>query len=187
MSRTLLNAAAFQLGWFACVLGAAWGLPWAGPLAVIAVVSLQLCWHPDRIGRIGLMALAAAYGLLLDSLMASQGIFVFRDEWLLDWLSRPWMVALWPNFAFTLHSSLSWLLGRYWLGAVLGAVSGPLAYWAGSRLGAVDLGGLWALGVLAVVWSISLPLLLWMAARLSSPRSPRTSLRPLRFNSGRHA
>lgn len=187
MSRNLLNAAAFQIGWFACVLGAAWGWPWAGPFVVLAAVSLQLCCRPGWASRLRLMALAAVYGFLLDSLMASQGVFIFRDEWLLDWLSRPWMVALWPNFAFTLHCSLSWLLGRYWLGAALGAVSGPLAYWAGSRLGAVDLGGSWALIVLAFVWAVSLPLLLFLASLTSSPRSPRTSLRPLRFNSGRQS
>jgi hypothetical protein len=30
--RLLVNFVAFQLGWFACVLGAAQGLPWLGPV-----------------------------------------------------------------------------------------------------------------------------------------------------------
>ncbi len=39
--RLLLNFAAFQIGWFACVLGAANGFPWLGPVVVAAVVAGQ--------------------------------------------------------------------------------------------------------------------------------------------------
>jgi NAD(P)-dependent dehydrogenase (short-subunit alcohol dehydrogenase family) len=36
------------------------------------------------------------------------------------------------------NGSLSWLRGRYWLGAFLGALGGPVAYYSGHRLGAVN-------------------------------------------------
>ena len=40
--KLFLNFAAFQIGWFSCVLGAAYELPWAGPLAVGLIVALHL-------------------------------------------------------------------------------------------------------------------------------------------------
>ena len=46
MSRWL-NYAGFQLGWFACVGGAARGWAWAGPAAAAVLVGLHLAFAPD--------------------------------------------------------------------------------------------------------------------------------------------
>lgn len=75
------------------------------------------------------------------------------------------MIALWPNFATTLHSSLRWLAGHYIVAALLGAVAGPLSYYAGAQLGALTLHPTLAVSMiaLAVVWGITLPILLWLA------------------------
>ena len=37
MSRTLINFASFQAGWFSCVIAAANGLPWLGLLVVCLI------------------------------------------------------------------------------------------------------------------------------------------------------
>jgi hypothetical protein len=81
------------------------------------------------------------------------------------------MVALWMNLAATLRHSLSWLCGRPVLALVMGAVAGPLAYWGGARLGAVELGAPLgsSLAAIAVEWALALPLLAWAAARLPAP------------------
>ncbi len=46
--KLMLNFVAFQLGWFACVLGAANALPWLGPVVVATVVSLHLATSTGR-------------------------------------------------------------------------------------------------------------------------------------------
>jgi hypothetical protein len=81
------------------------------------------------------------------------------------WLSPPWMAALWPNFVTTLHTSLGWLAGRYRLAALLGAVGGPLSYYAGARLGALTFPSdpTFSLIVLAAVWSVAMLVLLKFA------------------------
>jgi len=71
-----------------------------------------------------------------------------------------WMAMLWASFATTLRHGLGWMRGRWTLAAALGAASGPLAFWAGERLGALELGGTPALLALAVEWGAALPLLL---------------------------
>ena len=50
-----------------------------------------------------------------------------------------WILAMWALFATTLNASLGWLHGRPALAGALGMLSGPLAYWAGARLGAIEL------------------------------------------------
>ena len=41
-----LNAVAFQAGWFACVLGAAYGWPWAGVAAAAGLVAFHALRAP---------------------------------------------------------------------------------------------------------------------------------------------
>jgi len=46
--RLALNVLLFQAGWFACVLGAAQGLPWIGLLAAVAIVAGTSPRRPAR-------------------------------------------------------------------------------------------------------------------------------------------
>jgi len=65
-ARRPLNLLAFQAGGFATVLGAAYGLHWLSPVAVLAVVSLHLTCPACRFkSRLGLAALAGALAGLL--------------------------------------------------------------------------------------------------------------------------
>jgi hypothetical protein len=54
------------------------------------------------------------------------------------------------------------------LGAALGAVGGPLAYWGGVRLGALEPGGAgWQVyGAVAIAWAGVMPVLLLVARSL---------------------
>lgn len=168
MRDKLINFAAFQLCWFACVLGAASGAPVVGVLAVLAwgVVHL-LRTRPTARVEVGLMLAAAVLGLAGDSVLVLGGWIAFPDHARLGSPTTVWMVCMWVNFATTLGHSLDWLRGRYVLGAVAGAVFGPLAYWAGMRLGAVDLvHGLSTGLAVAVLWALALPALLAAQAHL---------------------
>jgi hypothetical protein len=162
-----LNVALFQAGWLACVLGAAHGLPWAGVAAAAGVVA----WHLMRARRaaeeLKLVALAVAVGALSDSALAASGWVEFAPAAAADGLAPWWILAMWALFATTLNVSLAWLRTRLPLAALLGAMSGPLAYWAGARLGALELRQpAAALGALALVWAAALPGLLAAARRL---------------------
>jgi hypothetical protein len=78
---------------------------------------------------------------------------------------------MWLQLASTLRFSLSWLKGRYVLGSLLGFCAGVLAYAAGVRLGAAQLGPqtVRALLQIGIGWSVALPLLLLVAQRTPSP------------------
>jgi hypothetical protein len=62
---------------------------------------------------------------------------------------------------------MRWLVGRWRLAALFGAVGGPGAYYAGAQLGAVSFPEpVAALAALAVGWSILTPLVCWIALEL---------------------
>lgn len=168
----VINIAAFQAGWFACVLGAAHGYPWLGVAAAAAAVGLHALNSPHPARELKLVAAAVLVGALFDSTLTAAGWVAFKPDALPENLAPFWILALWALFATTLNVSLHWLRARLALAAVLGLLAGPLAYWAGARLGALELTRpAAALGALALGWALMLPGLLALARRLEAQRS----------------
>jgi len=164
VASIVVNAVCFQLVWFVCV---ALRMPWAIPAAVVAAAVWFALVRPDASG-VARLLLVVALGILVDSLLTVAGVFRFTESWGAfagvpgadGWLCPPWLMCLWIGFATTVGVSLRPLITRLPLAVILGAVAGPLAYYVGSRLGAVSFGYSMpiALGVLALVWALLLPL-----------------------------
>lgn len=168
MSLRLLNLFTFQIGWLACVLGAGRDRPLLGPAVVAMFLGLYLWLSPSR-SRSGRFILTVGLiGATIDTLLGIVGVFTFRAGVFPAWACPPWLVALWLNFASALESSLSWLARRTVLAAALGAVAGPLSYYAGDALGALQLSHHRTVSVmiLAILWGTLLPALMrlmeWM-------------------------
>jgi len=162
----ILNFVAFQAGWFACVLGAAAGRDLIGPGIAGLVLALHL-WRAPVPGREFVLLLCAfAVGLALETVLVAAGWNIHRPLSIAVTGVPLWMLALWPLFATTLNVTMRWLRSRDFLAAAFGAIGGPLAYWAGARLGALDL----APGVLPLVaigfgWAVAMPLLMRASIR----------------------
>ena len=116
---------------------------------------LMLAFTPSR--RRLWVAVACTLGIILDSVWCILGRFEFTGSTGVP----PWMMALWLGFS----AWWLWLLGYlqfawYWL-IPLGAISGPLAYFIGMRLGAMELlaspAHVWLL--MAAGWAVFLPLI----------------------------
>jgi hypothetical protein len=159
----IVNFVLFQIGWFACVLGAANGYALEGAM-VAALIVLGHVVHAARPGREALLAGAAALlGLAFENLLVLAG-------WVVPQGGVYWLVALWALFATTLNSSLRALQSRPGIAALLGAAGGPLAYYAGERLGALDmLQPATMLAALALGWALAAPSLLLLARRIHQP------------------
>jgi hypothetical protein len=164
--KLLINFVAFQLGWFACVLGAAKGLPWLGPVMVAAVVALHLAMARRPLPELYLVLAAMVLGLVADSLLLATGWLNYSVGLWLPGLAPYWIIAMWALFATTLNVSMGWMRGRPVLTVLMGAVGGPLSYLAGEKLGAIELTQpIHALAALALAWAIAMPLLMRLSAR----------------------
>jgi hypothetical protein len=168
----LVNALAFQLGWFACVLGGANQLPWLGTLLAVLIVTwhLRQARHPAR--EFTLLMAVGMLGAVWDSLLVAAGWLSYPSGTLLANTAPHWIVAMWVLFASTLNVSLRWLRGRWLVAAVLGALAGPLAYYAGAQLGGVTIDAPQpAFAALALGWAAFMPLLIKLSTRLDGMRA----------------
>ena len=162
----LANIAAFQIGWFACVLGAAHGMPWAGVAVAFVVVALHLNRAPRPRTELALLLIAAAIGAVFDSALVALGWIAYPNGTLIAGTAPVWIVAMWVLFATTLNVSLRWLKRSLPLAIAFGAVGGPLAYVAGGKLGGLSfLQQSPALAALALGWAVITPVLLRIAGR----------------------
>ena len=171
MTRKLNNFILFQAAWFIAILGAAKGMPWLGPLAMVPVLSVHLILTENRSGEMKLLLTAGILGFLFDTVLVAAGVFLPMAYLLPRPLSPPWMVSLWLNFAATLNVSLAWLRGRYILSTVFGVIGGPLAYYSGARMGATEaLPSLGGMLILAFGWGCMTPVLVWLARTFTTAK-----------------
>lgn len=166
----LANAVAYQLAWLVAVLGAAAGAPWWGPVAASGASALRLASSRRRASVVTVLAVSVALGAAVDGALAATGVMSYGEP-ARTWpgpVPPAWMLGLWAGFGTTLGASARWLSGRLGLSALVGAAGGPLAYAAGARLGAMDLGAPRAgsLAVIGAAWALCLPMLVAVADRL---------------------
>ncbi|UTW09146.1 DUF2878 domain-containing protein [Pseudomonas benzenivorans] len=153
MPKLIANALLFQLGWLACVLG---GGPWL--LLVGAVLAVHLLWISSWAAEGKLLLSVFLAGSALDSFLLNLGVFDFGEPRTLIPL---WLALLWLLLATTLNHCLAWTAQPWWRGSLLGAVGGPLSYYAGAQLAGVGLPyGTWpTLALLAMIWALVMPVL----------------------------
>lgn len=163
MLKNLINAGLFQLGWFACVLGG--NSPWL--LLAFAALAIHFLWISRSWSEVRLIVAVCAIGTLVDSALLNAGVFEFKHAGVLIPL---WLIVLWALLATTLRHCLAWTAKPVWRAALLGAIGGPLSYYAGQRMGAVAFGlGVWPmLAVLSVIWAGLFVVLQRLADRISS-------------------
>ena len=180
----ILNFLLFQIAWFACVLGAAQGLPWVGPLVVALVVAFHMARAPEPRAELVVLLTAAVIGLAYDSILVATGWLAYGSGQLHPLLAPYWIVAMWIAFATTFNVSMHWLKGRHFLAMLFGAVGGPLAYLAGAGLGAVEIMDTTAaMLALALGWGILMPTLMGLARHFDGWR-PGVGGRALATNMG---
>ena len=106
MIHALVNLVGFQIGWLACVCGAASGWPWVGPIVVAVLLVTHLIRMNVARKELQFICTVALLGWLIDTMQGALGTLSFSGNPFPDWISPPWMVALWINFALMLINNL---------------------------------------------------------------------------------
>lgn len=168
MRWKIINFLAFQLGWSASVLGAAWGSDLVGPVVVAAIVMAHLAASKRLVREAIVLLTCGAIGVVVDSALVGFAVFHPAGSVVAPLPLPLWLLGLWVLVGTTLNSSLSWLQGRPWLAAALGGPGGAVAYAAGARLGAITIGdsSLLSIVIIGGAWTLVTPLLLHVARNL---------------------
>lgn len=180
MVQRVINVFAFQIGWFACIYAGALNRDALAALGFALVTGVHFATTKNRRAEAELIAVSGAIGIVFDSVLMNVGLLSFPTGSLIPFLCPFWFIALWLNFATLLNVSLDWLKKWLPLAAVLGAIAGPVTYYAGARIGAVALHpDLWpSLIAIGVEWGIAFPALLKLADLLLARRSMARSIIP---------
>lgn len=169
----LINVIAFKIGWLSSVVGAASELPMLGPVVVLAAIAIHLAIVSQPASELLLILLTGIIGAVADTLMIYAGWLSYPTGTFLAGFSPYWIIGMWMLFATTFNMSFRWLQTRMLLAVVLGAISGPLSYYFGEKIGAVEFRDFSAaMAALAVTWGALMPVLLILARRLDALRMP---------------
>ena len=169
--KVTINFVLFQIGWFACVLGAAKQTSWVGVIFML----LFLAWHLSHAlhpkPEIILVIITVIIGGVYDFMMTSNHLLTYQSHgWgnalIFKNMPAAWILALWAEFAMILNVSLCWMKKRWLIAILFGAIGGPLAYIGAARLGAVSIDALpLSYVALSVGWAIITPILLKLSER----------------------
>jgi Protein of unknown function (DUF2878) len=178
-SHLMINFVAFQIGWFAAVLGAAHNHVSAGVGVATLVVLLHLLMSHHMLRELKLVISVMVLGAVWDSALVMSNVIHYPTGQMLPTLAPIWIVAVWALFATTLNVSLVFLRGRPWLAMLFGAIGAPLSFLGGVRLQALQFPDVQlALIVLAIGWAAMMPLLIHLSIRfdgVTTPSVPRVS------------
>jgi hypothetical protein len=161
----IFHLIAYYLAWFSAILLASKQQNSYAVLAVMLAVLFQVIWQYKVAKRTQglwlMMALFVTLGTLTDTLMMKMGLIEFSVNPFNDYLSPPWMSALWASFAITFYSVMSFFFERYLLDGILSLVAFPISYSAGAALQAAYLPhGYSSSIVIGLIWALLFPLLL---------------------------
>jgi len=164
----LVNFIGFQVGWFACVLGAANDKELLGMIIALGVIIYHVVTQCDSRKELKLVLAATAIGLLWETWVLNLDILRYPSHSELLFWPPSWLIMMWALFATTINLSMGWLKGRWVLSVFMGAVFGPLAFIGGEKLGAVVfLDSTQSIVTLSIGWGLLMPLLLWIAERIN--------------------
>lgn len=155
----LINILTYEAIW---LLGILWGNQ--GAVVGCVLLIIHLLRSKCRAADLKVMGFLFFLGLLVDGTLQLVGLFSFTNP---GFPIPFWLLVIWLGFSITPHHSLAWLKNRLLLASLFGALGGPAAYWAGTRLGAATFN--WPLPssliVLFLVWSAVIPTIMLFSRR----------------------
>ena len=167
MIKSIANFLLFQIAWFAAIVGGASGWPFLGSVPALVVVAIHLFMNRNELAREAVLIFGVTLlGVIIETSFVSLGALHYAGTSAV--LPPIWIIALWFAFGTLPHGSLSWLSKRIWLQIVLGAVSGPLSYVGGVKLGAATMPVpmMGSIMIISVGWALAMVVMFQMADRL---------------------
>ncbi len=154
------NLIGFNLIWACCIF-----LGNSVLIAVVLLLLLHFLFHSTPMVEIQIVSITAILGYSIDCGLTLLGFFQFEK---VQGITPLWLIFLWIGFCCTLRESLEFFSRKLFLSIPAGAVAGSMAYMGAANFGAVHLilPTLTSAIILAVIWAVVFPLLLWISSNL---------------------
>lgn len=159
----LPNLFGYQLTWLATVWGAAHGKSDLGAFIGFLMIALHFkkCHH--LLAEYKTVCTSLLIGGLWELILVQQHWVVYEGASTIT-VVPIWILVLWTAFGTTLNGCLGWFKSHLIWSFAFGAIGGPLAWYGGSALGALNVPEpLLGYGVLAAGWALMMPLLAALA------------------------
>lgn len=174
---SLVSYVGFSLLWLIIVLAAFNALLLPALLMLGLWLALHLYYSRDWAVDVWNALITLCIGPLSDTLAMHGGLLGYLGSAPGDLLPPAWIFAHWLNFSLLLNHGLDDFRDRPWLLALIGAIAGPSVYLAGEALGVVTVQAPRAehLTLLALSWTILLPLLMSLCQLAHNSESPQNA------------
>ena len=162
--NNIINFLVFQINWVIAVFSAAKGYPWPGPIYIFVWATIHLYINKLFIWvELPIFFISGLIGYLVDSLLLLNNFIEFPTHAQLGPLSPLWMVALWVSFSTTFRHSMNWLKQKYIFAVFFAFIGGPLAYFAGQKIGAINgINEISSIIAIGISWAIAFPFMLYV-------------------------
>lgn len=162
MAFKFFNYIALQIMWLLCVsLGSKGYLLWPSVCFALFLI-LHFLLSPYKKSDLFLCVLAVLGGVFFDTLWSYSGLIRYGENTIHP-IAPIWIVYLWAAFALTLNHSMAWLKKNYILAIVFSALSGPITFFAASKVGDIEFIKLPTASILlAITWGIFVPALCYL-------------------------
>jgi hypothetical protein len=176
--RNFWTIVSAEIGWLACIMGAAQGRPWLGLVVVPGLFVIHITViERHKIYPIFMVAMASiTIGFFTDTALILLGA-VEPNRWWIPWpFTTLWDLMIWAGFSLTLNTSLRFLQKKPLTAAIFGALIAPGTYYAGGQLGALQFAEpvfvnlVW----IGAVWFFSMPCLSLTAGYFHQSRGTET-------------
>lgn len=168
MGFKIFNYIALQVMWFVCVaFGSKGHMLW--PTVCFALfLAVHFALSPYKKSDLIICAVAMLGGIVLDTVWSATQLIHYGEN-AIHPIAPVWIAYLWCTFALTLHHCMAWLKKRYVLACLFSAISGPVSFYAATKVGQIEfLNVPLAPVLLAITWGLFVPFLCYIANRTHS-------------------
>lgn len=165
MAFKVFNYIALQAMWLVCVVFGSQGeMLWPSAGFVLFLV-VHFYFTSYKKSDLIVCVASVLGGMILDTLWSTAHLIHYGQNALTP-IAPIWIAYLWCAFALTINHCMAWLKNRYILACLFSAVSGPVSFYAATKVGQIELINLpIAFVLLALTWGGFVPALCYLAQR----------------------
>jgi len=166
----VINGLAFYIYWWLCFFGAANQKFYYGPIVGIIYMIFHFLVIENKAKEFKYIIICFLFGFIVETLFFKLNFISYKGILTEKYAIAPfWIVILWTGFGTTVYHSFKWILGKYRMCFILGAVFTPIFYISADKIGAISFNYslLTSYFVLSFIWGISLLLLVYIADHIT--------------------